>query len=196
MQSLLEAAGHIAESARGVLANAEQTRETTDATAAKIAELSGHTNRIAEILEVIREIADKSDLLALNASLEATRAGEAGRSFSLVAAEMRRLAERVTASVQDVKSLVADVRASGTSTVEAMEQSIALALGTTESARQITMVTQQQRTGTEQVSQSMRQFSQVLRQSVMATQQTRSSAEDMKRLADRLQELVGSFRVK
>ena len=99
MQSLLQSAAHIAESARGVLANAERTRETTDGISKRFAELTGHTNRIAELLEVIREIADRSDLLALNASLEATRAGEAGRPFSLVAAEMRRLAERVTASV-------------------------------------------------------------------------------------------------
>lgn len=195
MQSLLEAAGHIADTARGVLTNAEQTRETTHQTAMRIAELSGHTNRIAEILEVIRDIADRSDLLALNASLEATRAGEAGRSFALVAAEMRRLAERVTASVSDVKALVADVRASGSSTVLTTEHSRKLADGTTESARQITMVTQQQRTGTEQVSQSMRQFSEVLTQSVQATQQTRSSAEQLKELADRLSELVGRFRV-
>lgn len=195
MSSLLEAAGHIAESAQGVLDNAEQTLETTDDAAARIAELSGHTNRIAELLEVIRDIADRSDLLALNAGLEATRAGESGRAFSLLAAEMRRLAERVTASVQDVKALVADVRASGSSTVVATEKSRTLAEGTTESARQISTVTQQQRTGTEQVSESMKQFSEVLSQSVSSTQQTRSAAEELKALADRLAELVGRYRV-
>ena len=135
-QSLLESAAHIAESARGVLANAERTRETTDGMSKRFAELTGHTNRIAELLEVIREIADRRNLLALNASLEATRAGEAGRPFSLVAAEMRRLAERVTASVQDVKSLVSDVRAFGSSTIMSTEEGRRLAVSTTESARQ------------------------------------------------------------
>src|SRR5205823_4647601 len=95
----------------------------------------------------------------LNASIEASRAGEAGRSFSIVAAEMRRLAERVTASVQDVKSLVDDIRSYGSATVTATEEGRKLAEGTTDSARQISMVTQQQRTGTEQVTESMKDIS-------------------------------------
>jgi methyl-accepting chemotaxis protein len=195
MQSLLQSAAHIAESARGVLANAERTRETTDGMSKRFAELTGHTNRIAELLEVIREIADRSDLLALNASLEATRAGEAGRPFSLVAAEMRRLAERVTASVHDVKGLVADVRAFGSSTIMATEEGRRLAESTTESARQITLVTQQQRTGTEQVSQGMRDITAALTQSVSAASEIRASTEALKTQADRLAEIVGRFRV-
>lgn len=193
MQALLEGASNISESARGVLANAERTRETSELTATKIAELSGHANRIGEILEIIRDIADRSDLLALNASIEGTRAGEAGRAFSLVAAEMRRLAERVTASVQDVKSLVSDIRASGSSTVMATEEGRRLAESTTESARLITNVTQQQRTGTEQVSRSMSDIAAVLAQSVSSTRQTRSLAAELKNQADRLAEVVGRF---
>jgi methyl-accepting chemotaxis protein len=195
MLSLLESAAHIAESARGVLVNAERTRETTDGMSKRFAELTGHTNRIAELLEVIREIADRSDLLALNASLEATRAGEAGRPFSLVAAEMRRLAERVTASVSDVKLLVSDVRAFGSSTIMATEEGRRLAESTTESARQITLVTQQQRTGTEQVSQGMRDITTALTQSVAAATQIRASTEALKAQADRLARMVGHFRI-
>ena len=193
MQSLLQSAAHIAESARGVLTNAERTKETTDGMSKRFSELTGHTNRIAELLDVIREIADRSDLLALNASLEATRAGEAGRSFSLVATEMRRLAERVTASVQDVKVLVADVRAFASSTIMAIEEARRLAEGTTESARQITLVTQQQRTGTEQVSQSMRDITTALTQSVSAASQIRTSTEELKVQADRLAEIVAKM---
>jgi methyl-accepting chemotaxis protein len=194
MQSLLEAAGHISDSARGVLTNAERAKETSDLTSKKITELNNHTSRMAEILEVIREIADRSDLLALNASLEGTRAGEAGRGFSLVAAEMRRLAERVTASVTDVKGLVSDVRGSGSSTVLVTEEARKLAEGTTESARQISMVTQQQRTATEQVTASMKDISSVLTQSVAASRQTRSASESLKAQAERLTELMGRFR--
>ncbi len=195
MQSLLQSAAHIAESARGVLGNAERTKETTDGMAKRFAELSGHTNRIAELLDVIREIADRSDLLALNASLEATRAGEAGRSFALVAAEMRRLAERVTASVQDVKLLVTDVRAFGSSTLMATEEARRLAESTTESARQITLVTQQQRTATEQVSQGMREITAALTQSVSAATQIRTSTEALKNQADRLADILSMFHV-
>jgi methyl-accepting chemotaxis protein len=191
--SLSDAAAHVSDAVAGVLSNAERTLGTTEQMVVRIGELSTHASRIGEILEVIRDVADKSDLLALNGSLEACRAGESGRGFSLVAAEMRRLAERVTASVQDVKNLVADIRASGSSTVMATEESKKLAQSTTEAARQITLVTQQQRSGTEQVSQSVKDIAQVLAQAVAATTQTRTSAEDLKVQADRLAGLVRRF---
>jgi methyl-accepting chemotaxis protein len=194
MESLLEAATHISESTSGVLTKAERTRATTGATAERIAELSAHAGRIAEILDVIREIADRSDLLALNASLEGTRAGEAGRGFSLVAGEMRKLAERVTASVHDIKALVADVRASVSATVMATEESTKLADGTTESARQISLVTQQQRSGTEQAGVSMRDVASMITQSLSATQEIRALAGTLKQQADGLTALVSRFR--
>jgi methyl-accepting chemotaxis protein len=193
--SLSEAAAHVSDAVAGVLSNAERTLRTTEQMVVRIGELSTHAGRIGEILEVIRDVADRSDLLALNGSLEACRAGEAGRGFSLVAAEMRRLAERVTASVQDVKTLVTDIRASGSSTVMATEESKKLAESTTEAARQITLVTQQQRSGTEQVSQSVKDVAHVLAQAVAATTQTRTSAEDLKVQADRLAGLVKRFQL-
>jgi methyl-accepting chemotaxis protein len=195
MDSLSESAAHVSEAVRGVLSNAERTLDNTDAMVRRITELSSHAGRIAEILEVIREIADKSDLLALNGSLEANRAGEQGHGFALVAGEMRRLAERVTASVQDVKRLVTDIKESGSTTVMATEESRRLAQGTTEAARQITFVTQQQRSGTEQVSQSVKGIADVVTQAVAATAQTRTSAERLKTQADRLSELVDRFAV-
>jgi methyl-accepting chemotaxis protein len=193
--SLSEAAAHVSDAVAGVLSNAERTLGTTEQMVVRIGELSAHAGRIGEILEVIRDVADRSDLLALNGSLEACRAGEAGRGFSLVAAEMRRLAERVTASVHDVKNLVTDIRASGSSTVMATEESKKLAESTTEAARQITLVTQQQRSGTEQVSQSVKDIAHVLAQAVAATTQTRTSAEDLKVQADRLAGLVRRFQL-
>jgi methyl-accepting chemotaxis protein len=193
MDSLSQSAAHVSEAVRGVLSNAERTLENTDSMVRRIGELSTHAGRIAEILEVIREIADKSDLLALNGSLEANRAGEQGHGFALVAGEMRRLAERVTASVQDVKRLVSDIRESGSTTVMATEESRRLAQGTTEAARQITFVTQQQRSGTEQVSQSVKGIADVVTQAVSATAQTRTSAERLKAQADRLTDLVRRF---
>jgi methyl-accepting chemotaxis protein len=195
MDSLSESAAHVSDAVRGVLSNAERTLDNTDAMVRRITELSSHAGRIAEILEVIREIADKSDLLALNGSLEANRAGEQGHGFALVAGEMRRLAERVTASVQDVKRLVTDIKESGSTTVMATEESRRLAQGTTEAARQITFVTQQQRSGTEQVSQSVKGIADVVTQAVSATAQTRTSAERLKTQADRLSELVERFAV-
>lgn len=193
MDSLSESAAHVSEAVQGVLGNAERTLHNTDDMVRRIGELTSHANRIGEILEVIRDIADRSDLLALNGSLEASHAGEGGRGFALVASEMRRLAERVTASVSDVKKLVSDIRDSGSSTVMATEESKKLAEGTTDAARQITFVTQQQRSGTEQVSQSIKGIADVVSQAVSATTQTRSSAQGLKSQADRLSALVKRF---
>jgi methyl-accepting chemotaxis protein len=195
MESLFEAAAHVAESVRGVLSNAERTLETTDRMVVRIGDLTNHAGRIGEILETIRDISDRSDLLALNGALEASRAGEAGRGFGLVAAEMRRLAERVLSSVHDVRSLVGDIRASGSSTMMATEDSKKLAASTTDAARQITMVTQQQRSGTEQVLQSVREIAETLAQSVAAMAQSRASAEQLKSQADKLSTLVRAFRI-
>jgi methyl-accepting chemotaxis protein len=195
MESLFEAAAHVAESVRGVLSNAERTLETTDRMVVRIGDLTNHAGRIGEILETIRDISDRSDLLALNGALEASRAGEAGRGFGLVAAEMRRLAERVMTSVHDVRALVGDIRASGSSTMMATEDSKKLAASTTDAARQITLVTQQQRSGTEQVLQSVREVAETLAQSVAAMSQSRASAEQLKSQSDKLSSLVRTFRI-
>lgn len=195
MDSLSQSAAHVSESVSGVLDNAERTVSTADDMVSHIQKLSGHTGRITELLDVIRDIADKSDLLALNGSLEASRAGEGGQGFALVAAEMRRLAERVTATVEDVKGMLADIRASSSSTIMATEESRRLARETTEAARRITIVSQQQRTGTEQVSESVREVANVVTQAAAATSQTRTSAQGLKDHADLLSGLVSQFRV-
>jgi methyl-accepting chemotaxis protein len=193
--SLSDAASHVAGAVSGVLGNAEKTLQTTETMATRIEELSRHAGRIGEILDVIREIADRSDLLALNGSLEACRAGDSGRGFALVASEMRRLAEKVTASVSDVQALTSDIRASGSGAIVVTEESKKLAEDTTEAARQITLVTQQQQSGTEQVSVSVRNVAEVLAQAVAATTHTRTSAEDLKAQAERLASLVRRFQI-
>jgi methyl-accepting chemotaxis protein len=193
MESLSLSAAHVSEAVQGVLGNAERTLKNTDDMVDRIGALTRHAGRIGEILEVIRDISDRSDLLALNGSLEASRAGESGRGFALVAGEMRRLAERVTASVQDVKKLVTDIRDSGSSTVIATEESRKLADGTTEAARQITFVSQQQRSGTEQVSQSVKNIAEVVSQAASATSEIRTAAEGLKTHADRLADVVRKF---
>jgi methyl-accepting chemotaxis protein len=193
MDSLAQSAVHVAESVQGVLDNAERTLGNTDKMVSRINELTGHANRIGDLLDVIREIADKTDLLALNGSLEATRAGDSGLGFSVVASEMRRLAERVTASVGDIKKLVSDIRESGTSTVVATEESKKLAEDTTRAARNITLVTQQQVSSTEQVTESARAVSEVIQQTASATAQTRASAQALTSQAARLSDIVRGF---
>ena len=83
--------------------------------------LNKRVQQIGKVVEFINEIADKSDLLALNAELEGTKAGEVGRGFSLVAAEMRRLAENVITSTRAIEQLIEEIRDATNAAVMATE---------------------------------------------------------------------------
>jgi methyl-accepting chemotaxis protein len=192
--SLADAAQRIATVAQGVLDNAEQAVSTTDAMTDKIAALRGHAATVSALLEVIRDIADRSDLLALNGSLEATRAGEAGRGFALVAAEMRRLAERVTQTVGDVRAQVTDIETSGTNTVMATEQSRKLAQLTATAARQIWTVTGQQSADTNAAALGVHELAEVIVASTIAVSQTHAAAEGLRVHAAELERLLATFR--
>jgi methyl-accepting chemotaxis protein len=195
VELLANAAEDIARTSTQVLANAEQTLSNTDATVARISELNAQVGNITQLLEVIREVADRSDLLALNGSLEATRAGEAGRGFALVAAEMRRLAERVAGSVADVRGRMASISGAGTSTVLASAQSRDLAERTAAAARQISSVTATQHHDTQRVSASVHGVAQSVAASAVATSQTRAAAEGLRLQADELEHLTRHFRI-
>jgi methyl-accepting chemotaxis protein len=193
--SLAASAGSITRATADVLDDAEQAANNTDEVATKIAELDEQTRGIGELLELIREIADRSDLLALNGSLEATRAGEAGRGFALVAAEMRRLAERVNATVDDVRLRVGDIERAGTLTVSATEHSRALAQSTAEAARKINEVMRRQSKDSKQVSAAVREAAAGVAAGAIATSQTRASAEGLKRQAEELEALTRQFNI-
>jgi methyl-accepting chemotaxis protein len=194
--SLAEAAEHITRSATEVLGNAEQTLATTHAVLGKIAELRSHANGIAGLLEIIREVADRSDLLALNGSLEATRAGEAGRGFALVAAEMRRLAERVTLLVNDVRSRIGDIESSGSNTVMATTHSRKLAEDTAHAARRIFTVTQKQSDDTAHVSLTMQEVAEFVASASAATSQTRAATEGLRAQVEELERVTRQFELR
>ena len=195
METLLASARKIAENSQTVFKSAEKTQANNRTVANRIGELKSHTARIAEILEVIKSIADRSDLLALNASLEGMRAGEAGKGFTLVAAEMRRLAENIKDSVGDIKDLVSDIRESSLATVMATEQGSRLSERTTDTALQISLITQQQQSGTEQVTQSMEELSHLINQGVSGTRQVTTAATELANSSEMLRGLVNKFEV-
>ncbi len=195
METLLSSAKRIAESAQTVFKSAEKTQANNRNVAERIAELKAHTERIGEILEVIKSIADRSDLLALNASLEGMRAGEAGKGFTLVAAEMRRLAESIKDSVGDIKELLSDIRESALASVMATEEGSNLSERTTESALKITLITQQQQSGTEQVTQSMDELSTLINQGVAGMRQVTSAADELVNTSDNLRTVVEQFQL-
>lgn len=235
MEELKHASAQIAENAGSVARVAEETlgaarsgkgaisefvvamqhiRNDGLAVVESIAKLSKRVERIGTVVEVIDEIADRSDLLALNAALEGSRAGEAGKGFSIVAAEMRRLAENVMESTKEIKNLIAEIReatvaaasaadASRKATEEgerlssvastAVEGILAGVQETSDAARVINLATQQQRTATEQVVTSMGEIEEVTRQTTQASRQATAASSELTQLAARLAELIKRF---
>ena len=195
LDALLDASNLVAQNSQDVFRSVEQSQGTSDKIAERIATLSGHTRRITAILDIIKGIANKSEILALNASLEGARAGEAGRGFSLVASQMQRLAESVMDSIKDVRTLTDDIETATNSTVVATEEGTKLAVRATGAARQISVTAQQQRSSTEQVSAAMQDIGEVAKQVSAGSTQTLSATRDLTRLAEGLQQSIQSFRL-
>ncbi len=190
MDMLLSSAQKIAESASVVLSNAERTLEGNREIADRIEQLNRHAEKVAEILASIMHVADRTDLLALNAALEGTKAGEAGKGFTLVAKEMRRLAENVMESVEGIRRLMGDVRSASQAAVAASQDGTEFSEETTRSVREIALVTQQQRKATEQVSRSMDEMTELLNHAMMDIKQTTRSAASLSKISRSLAELV------
>jgi hypothetical protein len=183
MDMLVNSAQQIADRCSAVLANAESTQNGTRHITDCINELNVHAERVAEHLATIMQIADRTDLLALNAALEGTKAGEAGKGFTLVAAEMRRLAENVMESVSGIRQLMKDVRSASQKAVRASHDGTQLSEQTTRSAREIALVTQDQRRATEQVRTSMDEMTALLNHTMQSIKQTTREASELAGLA-------------
>jgi hypothetical protein len=194
MEVVLSSAQQIAEDSSAVLGNAERTVTGNRGVALRIKDLNSHAEKATEILAAIMQVADRTDLLALNAALEGTKAGEAGRGFTLVAAEMRRLAESVMESVAGIRRLMNDMRAASQVAVQAGQEGVALSEETTRSARDIALETQQQRRATEQVGQSMDDMAATVTDAMARTRQTAANAAELAAAALQLGTLVGSGR--
>lgn len=127
MQQVRETVKTGEESVRYQEQKVKENNETSQEVAAAISELSDKSQEIGQILDVIRSISEQTNLLALNAAIEAARAGEAGKGFSVVADEIRKLAEQSNTSVKQIDTIIREVQSGVNSAVLKMDKSKAVA---------------------------------------------------------------------
>ncbi|MCG8424643.1 MAG: methyl-accepting chemotaxis protein [Proteobacteria bacterium] len=190
METLLNSAQQIADRSSQVLGNAERSANGSREIAGRIGNLNELSEKVTDLLATIMQVADKADLLALNASLEGTRAGDAGKGFALVASEMRRLAENIVESVVVIRDLMKNMREASQAAVLASEEGTKSSTETTQSARQIALLTQDQRQATEQVIASMDEMGDILNHTLDGIQRTTTTARQLEQLAGDLSHIV------
>jgi methyl-accepting chemotaxis protein len=193
----------VADTANGI----DEIRTSTMQSSDRILALGERSQEIGRVLTIIDEIAEQTKILALNAAIEAARAGEAGKGFAVVAEEIRKLADSVTESTQEIGRVVREIQVSTSAlvmstekaakkvdegkqlahkTADALDRIVQQVEETTDAAKQISIATQQQRTASEQVVLSMKEVAQVSHQQASAARQISNSVGELNDLADSL----------
>ena len=197
-----------------LVAKMEEIRNDNQHALNEIVGLGGKSKEISKIMKIINTVADQTKLIAFNAALEASSAGEAGKRFGVVAAEIRRLADSVTESTEEIEKKVGEIQGSisrlvitsekGTVSIQqGMDESSrtagflsALVDGaseTTRSAQQISFSTQQQKTASSQVVIALREIVTASADTARSVRRIADIAQDMTRLSADLKERVERF---
>jgi len=215
-QEAHESSKHSADAVAGIAQQTETMREHTCTVQRDVKELGASSASISEVTDVISDIAEQTKIIAFNAALEASSAGEAGRRFGVVAQEIRTLADNITAATRNVidstthissvvkrlitasgesASQIEDTRENCTSTVDLLTKMVAGTETTTRASRQITLSTQQQRTASTQIVQAMREINDGAGQSAKALEELKTASASLEERSTRLTDLVGRFTV-
>jgi methyl-accepting chemotaxis protein len=189
----------------------ERIRGRVQDVSTRVLSLGERSQQIGEIIDLIDDISDETHLLALNAAIEAAGAGEHGRRFAVVAAEVKSLANRTLAAAKEVKGVIAEIRQATSAAVLAAEEGskavergvelahragqvmdniVMVAERTAQSAAEIGLATAQQQSASEQVVETMREVAEVARQSALGARQMAESAATLTAIADRLHGIV------
>ena len=189
---------------------------TVNEAAALIQQLEANSQQISNVVAVIRDVADQTNLLALNAAIEAARAGEQGRGFAVVADEVRKLAERTSTSTKEISSTIDTMRASASNAVDSMQGVVSrVALGVERAqeantsikqigegsrnavhmVEEITEAIREQGTATNNIAMQVERIDQMSEESSAAAANSAQAAQDLDRLAGDMQRIVSAYRL-
>jgi twitching motility protein PilJ len=212
MNSAKQGAGAVQNTIQGM----QRIRTQVQETAKRIKRLGERSQEIGEIVQLIGDIADRTSILALNASIQAARAGEAGRAFAVVAEEVERLAERASNATKQIGGLVNTIQSETNEAVTAMEESTREVVEGSQLADQagqalneiegvstrlaeliqsISQASAQQARGSENLSKAMGEIAEVTQQTAAGTKQAAVSINHLATLADELRSSVSTFKL-